>query len=364
MHRFVAGLALLLSSSVAEAADPPVATVGGYLQPQFRVRQDDPNDPDATDGFRIRRARLKLDAAKPVGELALEGHVEAEATPNFQLLDAYASLAGTLPADGSWKVLAGQFKAPFSRQTLLSDADLQMVEKAQLVELAPDRQIGAGAVVNVPGAPFLELSAGVFDGEGKNQPANIDERFMYVGRLAFRPIGTHAKLIESALGPDAVSVAVSAAYDQLDTGGVVQTTKRFGADVFGSWNGLSGTAEIILTQISFTGSGAQPDFGQRGLNVQVGYLLPLPAVRRRRFEVAARMEELDRNDTVPIQRPGDPFQSTRSFVLGLSYYQLGHALKLQLAAYHIQEIEDRDVSGMNASLPNDQILLQATYKLP
>jgi hypothetical protein len=346
----------------------PLARAGtvdadGYIQPQFRTRQNDPNDADATDGFRVRRARLKLDTAQPLGDLTIEGHIEAEATPQFQLLDVYGALSGGLTGQGSWRLLAGQFKTPFSRQQMLSDADLQLVEKAQLMDLTPDRQIGVGGVLNVPFVPSIEISAGIFNGEGKDQPQNIDEKFMYIGRLAWRPIGTHAKLIESALGPDAVSLAVNAAYDVQEMGGVVQTTKRFGADAFGSWNGISGYAEIVNNQITSTGMGAQPNFGQRGLNVQLGYLLPIPGVLYRRFEVAARLEEIDRNDTVPIQRPGDPNQSSRVYEIGVSYYQLGHRLKLQVTAYHFQEIEDKDRNGMNATFPNDEILVQATYKL-
>jgi hypothetical protein len=110
------------------------------------------------------------------------------------------------------------------------------------------------------------------------------------------------------------------------------------------------------------GAVSSTPFDANGFYVQAGYLLPLPGAWWRRFEVAARVEEIDRNDTVPIQQPGNPEQSQRYYSLGASYYHWQHDLKVQLEASHIVEIEDLTAGHQDASYDNDTVLLQVTYR--
>ena len=62
-------------------------------------------------------------------------------------------------------------------------------------------------------------------------------------------------------------------------------------------------------------------------------------------------------------RRGDPNQSLRYFTGAISWYQHDHALKLQVSASHIVEIEDRDAGGNDASYANDTLLVQATFRI-
>jgi hypothetical protein len=352
-----------------ESASEPSLRIGGYAQPQIKVRQNDDVAQFDEDGFRLRRARLTLEGTRPParGEGVEFGfQLEAELTPVFTLLDAFVSARGELMAGGAWQVDLGQVKAPFSRQTLVSDARLQLPEKALLTAFAPDRQLGLRASIDVPWVPMVELSGGVFNGEGRNQLENIDEELLYVGRLAVRPIGPRAPLIEGAFGPDAVAVAVSAARNVATTGAFEETITLLGGDVFASWNGISGTVEYLWRRSDFPDGATQLDFRSEGLNAQLGYLLPIPGYLDRKLEVAARYEEADARGPsadFPIEGPGDPNQSVRNYQLGLSYYHAEHALKAQLSLSHNTEVETRDRNDADATYDNDTLLLQVTYVL-
>jgi hypothetical protein len=364
---------LLLVTALPAAAfaqpAPPAETevhVGGYLQPQVQMRQNDDVAQFDEDGFRLRRTRLLLGAERETDEATLSLALEAELTSPVGLLDAYVSARRDLPRNGRLRIDLGQVKAPFSRQTLVSDSDLQLPEKARLTALAPDRQLGVRAIVNPPAAPWVELSGGVFNGDGRNVVDNIDEHFMFVGRVAVRPIGPTARLVESGMGQDAVSVAFSAARNLRDLGGFSEKALLLGVDAFVSLQGASATAEYLWARYRFPEGAPAMNYKAQGLNLQAGYLLPVPGRLYRRFELAARYEEVDPrypNDVFGIIGPDDEFQSERSVVGAASYYHDEHDLKLQLSFAHNIEVEDRDRTGGDATYANDTLLLQATLRL-
>jgi hypothetical protein len=348
-------------SELARAPHAHELVIGGYLQPQARLRQDDPDVGFDEDGVRVRRARLELDDRVRFGRLTLTGRVEVELVGAVELEDGFVGAEAGLPGGGGWRVDVGQLKAPVSRQALLSDARLAFVEKPALAGLAPDRQLGLAAAVTVPHAPWVTVRAGVFDGEGKNQGGNVDQRFLWAGRVEVSPLGRGVALAESSLGGDYLTVAASAAQHRFATGGDVERTRTFGADVGFGWRGISGAAEYLEVR-HHRRLGSYPDYRANGVAAQLAYLLPLPGRWARRVEVAARFEEIDRNDAVPIERAGDPDQSLRSYHLAATWYQLGHDLKLQLDAAHIDEIEDIDRRRADATYRNDTVLVQATYR--
>lgn len=350
----------------AAPAPPPkdgelVWKAGGYVQSQLRVRQDDPVAAADENGFRVRRARVTAHATRRFGAVELSTELEAELTPDFQLLDAYVSATSCLAHDGRWRVDVGQVKAPVSRQTLLSDSRLGFVDKPELAGLAPDRQLGALATLAVPHLPHLRLAAGLFNGEGRNLGGNVDQHFLYAGRVEFAPFGREVALAESNLGGDYLVIAGSAAQQRRDAGDGLEDETSFGADVAFGWRGASGTVEYL--QVRHTPADqARPGYRANGIVAQLAYLIPVARLRRH-LEVAARWEEIDRNDTIPIVRRGDPNQSLRYFTGAISWYQHDHALKLQVSASHIVEIEDRDAGGNDASYANDTLLVQATFRI-
>jgi len=99
------------------------------------------------------------------------------------LLDALISYQFN---DG-FKVTAGQFKAPFSREFLMYPSDIDFVNRAQVTALlSPRRDMGlqfSGKFAN----NLLEYRAGIFNGNGPNKFFNDNNSFLYVGRIAAKP---------------------------------------------------------------------------------------------------------------------------------------------------------------------------------
>ena len=161
---------------------------------------------------------------------------------------------------------------------------------------------------------------------------------------------------------DFLTIAVDAGTNKIELGVDSENTVLLGADIAGSWHGISASFEYLWSHHTFPQMG-QPDYHAFGYVGQVGYLLPLSGFFAHKVEVAARFEEIDRNDAVPVDTPGDPNQSTRNISGALSFYQVGHNVKLQAAFTHYQEVETRSRNGSDITFANDQLLVQATYRL-
>lgn len=362
-------VAILLAATAAHADSDdtgPSVSVGGYIQPQFQYRQNDDKAPADQDSFKIRRARLIATAAKQVDVVDLTATVEAELAPEFQLLDAYVTARAEIAAAKHLGVTldAGQVKAPFSRQELLGDANLAFVDKAEIASLAPDRQIGARLGTDLPIGPmFVRITGGMFNGEGRNQPQNINDEYLYAGRFELGYGDRGRKLAESDLdGATYAVAAASVAHNIVATGTGRDKQISFGYDLSVGTHGASAAFEYTEVRHFQLGTG-NPDFHANGFAVQANYILPIDNVEGGQFEVGARVEEIDRNDTVPIAQPGDPEQSLREITGVLSYYQRGHSLKAQLTYTHVTEVEDVDSTGMDATFGNDTALLQVTYRM-
>ncbi|HEY5922572.1 MAG TPA: hypothetical protein VIV11_12915 [Kofleriaceae bacterium] len=340
--------------------------LGGYLQSQFRVRQNS-SAPVDEDGFRLARVRLTSTAQGRVGNLTLSAFIEAELQPTFTLTDAQATVSSKLDNHGLIAFDLGQTRVPISRQQLMSDSRLSFVDKAQLASIAPDRDLGARLTFVPPGLRMLRVMTGVFNGDGKNQIQNINEGYLFAGRIEVTPLGT-APYAESAFGEPWVSAAVSAGYNDLTPGNYEEKQTSLGADLSGAYHGFSASVEYLLVKHAFEGDPANlpgPDYNANGWMAQVAYLLPveLPPSRKTRIEIGARVEEIDRNDTVPIPQLADPAQSVREYTGVISAYLREHLLKAQLAFSHFQEVETETSTGTDATYANDQVLLQVTYRV-
>ncbi|MBS1119758.1 MAG: Phosphate-selective porin, partial [Deltaproteobacteria bacterium] len=190
-----------MSQSVAlPSTEPSTVQLGGFLQALYRARQDDANAAADTNGFKLARVRLTGLAQTRAGNLELSAFVEAELQPSFELEDAYATVVRRLP-HGKLSVDGGQMRVPISRQNLLSDSRLAFVDKAQLATIAPDRDLGVRAALQLKPArsvPEVRVIAGAFNGEGKNQVENINQDYLYAGRLEITPFGHEEQYAESS----------------------------------------------------------------------------------------------------------------------------------------------------------------------
>lgn len=347
--------------------EPTSVAVGGYLQPQFRLRQDSSAQADE-DGFRFARARLILRGETRAGNLELSAQVEGELQPTFSMMDAYGTVARTFPQrrglPGRISLDGGQMRVPISRQQMISDSRLSFVDKAQLATIAPERDLGARLTIAPPKVP-VKVIGGVFNGEGRNQIENINQAYLYTGRVEIAPVGRDVALAESAFGGKLFTIGLSYGHNKLARGNGDEKLTYLGADAAAAWRGLSAAFEYLEVRHRFRGGDAARDFNANGWAAQLAYLLPvkLPPHKQARLELAARVEEIDRDDTNPIPLLGHDNQSVRGYTAVLSYYLRMHNLKAQLAATHFQEIEDLTSTFAPAVYDNDQLLLQITYRV-
>jgi hypothetical protein len=357
--------AALLFVPLAARASPDVY-IGGVAQPEAQWQQQDPSvtiTNPRNSGFALHHARLIAAGSIKGWNVKWEARVEMEMVPAFQLLDAYLAATKELIRDGYVRVIFGQQFAPFSRQTMLPLHTLQMVDYAQLTTLAPGRQLGVTVNLALPVIPWVQVSAGLFNGKGINIVENLDQNLEYVGRLAFKPIGARVPDQESALGPNQVSVAGDVSYSKQAFGDYNQSSLLVGADAFFCMFGLSAYAEYLWGNITYTAGAPKQNYHEQGFNAQAGYLLPIPGRLWRRFEVTARYEAVAPNQTVPITGPGDPTQARDAFVAGINYYHRGHNLKLMLNYTHNMQLDAVDATGRPATYKNDSLVLQLSYRL-
>jgi hypothetical protein len=302
------------------------------------------------------------------GNLDVSAYVEGELQPNFVLFDAFATVGRRLPNQGRIEIDAGQMRVPISRQGMLSDKKVAFVEKAQIASLVPDRDLGLRVNFAVPKLKVLRIIGGIYNGEQKNQIENINQKFLYAARVELSPIGRDRPLADSMFDGRFATIGMSYGHNVVLSGANDEKTQYYGIDVSGAYRGFSASLEYLEVRHEFRGGDPMalpPSFKANGFNAQVNYMLPtrLPPHRQARLEFGARLEEIDRNDVVPIAQPGDPNQSVREITGVISYYLRGHALKAQLAATHFKEIETRTAVGADAVYANDQLLLQLTFVL-
>jgi hypothetical protein len=355
------------------AQSVPEIHASGILQSALSWQQHDSSVTVANpqdSGFSLQHARLNVNALYDFGAVTLFAQLEAEMVPQFGLLDAFISAAGKLTHGGDWQIVFGQHLVPFSRETYTPIWKFQFQTPAQLTTLTPNRQLGASAQLAVPYASWLELSAGLYNGDGVNTPQNLDNRFMYVGRIAFRPLGPFVRWIgprgtpsEGGFGPTTVSFAFDVMYNNQLLGDYYQKTLQLGADAYFCWHGLSGYAEYLYGKVYYPSGAAKQNYTQYGAALQAGYLLPIPGFLRERIEVAFRFEAVAPNTVVPLVSAGDPTQARASYTPQITYYQFGHALKASVAYVHNQEIDKVDSQGRRATYNNDSFTLQIAGRL-
>jgi hypothetical protein len=339
----------------------------GYIQPQFRFRQDS-SVQDDTNGFRFARIRPMIRAKTELaGGYELGAFFEFEFQPTFQLVDGFAGVTKKLDKDGLVVVDVGQMRVPISRQQLLSDSRIAFVDKAQIATIAPRRDLGGRVTFVPPGVRQVKVLAGMFNGEGPNQIENINQKFLYAGRVELNVLGKEGGLAEGGFGDAFLTLAGSVGFNKLTNGDRTESVLYYGGDIAGAYKGLSGSFEYLYVKHTLETSGdpalLPPDFNQNGWNAQLNYLLPFTLPGKSRLEIGARLEEIDRNDTIPIVLPGEPEQSQRIATGVITYYVRKHSLKVQLALAHFQEIEDETVTGGSAVYDNDQAMLQLTYRM-
>lgn len=132
--------------------------------------------PEAGNGFGIDAARISA-SGRFVERWFYKAQVDFIRSP--VLLDLRLSYHLT----PRLTVNAGLFKAPFGAETLTSSSRLDFVRRSRVAGLAPGRQIGLDASVQLSEA--LQLRAGAFNGNGRTLTGNDDQTLLYATRLEY-----------------------------------------------------------------------------------------------------------------------------------------------------------------------------------
>ena len=184
-----AALVLMLSAApvrlqaqqTAPSSDSTGVRWSGYLQAREIYRSG------AGLTASINRARLSA-AGNAAGDVTwrVQGEFRTGSVgtgrASVSLQDAYLRYQ-----PGPLGLQAGQFKTPFSREFIMSLADVETADRAVAVDsLAPKRDIGLMADYDVHGV--AQASLGVFNGEGQNLTTTADSSLLVVGRATGRPL--------------------------------------------------------------------------------------------------------------------------------------------------------------------------------
>lgn len=165
--------------------------ISGLVQARFQGYQQK----GVYDSFDLHRARL--DAKGSLTD-QWDYEIYTEFAGGVKLLDAY-----TTYKIADWlKFSAGQFKIPFSAENLVSDSQLEFIDRSQVIEALASRSkdvignsngrdIGAqvaGSFAKVDGNYLFDYTFGVFNGAGYNVTSDNNNHKDLAARLVIHPV--------------------------------------------------------------------------------------------------------------------------------------------------------------------------------
>ena len=221
----IAPLLLALVAIPARAQDPaakpapaPTVKISGYAQVRETYRSGS-------------RLTATLNRARVSAEGTIAGGFSFRVMPEYEAGGSSTQAASVSLRDAyvrwtkdAFNLTAGQFKTPFSPQFITSITQVETADRATAVDsLAPKRDIGLMAGYTL--GTWVQLQAGLFNGEGQNRIVNVDSTNLFVGRVSVRP------------------------FPYLTAGGNVAhwstDSTRWGADVAFEWEELSVKGEYL-----------------------------------------------------------------------------------------------------------------------
>jgi phosphate-selective porin OprO and OprP len=286
-------------------------------------------------GSRVDTTGANLHAAKFI----LHGHIYDPAlTYHFQINagegkvvaeDVYLHLRAT-PWFG---VLVGQNEVTFNRQHITLEAYQELVERSSVdARFNLQRDIGAALYFSDPGSHY-QATVGLWNGARQNAP-NDDTGYMGTLRLAYNPLGPiafrEADLADSrtpkisfavagACNPERL-VAPTAPTAPLASATTLHHVAQGVAEATLRYRGVSLSNELHMRRQAID---AGPHAVDTGGFVQLGWFV-VPTHLQLAGRVARVAGAVNRTDTVGEQTGG------------VSYYFLGHRLKVQADASRLQ----------------------------
>lgn len=351
----------------------------GFLQPRFTWQQKDLRDPtnkvENSPGFSFRRSRLG--AIARVDKIATL-QTEIELTTSAMLgIDAFARLHPVPEA----QLTVGQFRVPFSRQNLVQGFAHQLPDPAYFVEpkFIVDRDIG-GQIGGDLLDGRLTYAMAMMNGHGPRQDKNLDDFFLYAGRVTVAPLGAFPRF-ESDVRSDEERakplfyVGGGAMRNRVNETKLKRT--YFGADGSFIYQGASLYGEFYYRQDIPQDAANATKVTALGFNVQAGYFPPAPYAKDH-IELAVRFQRFDPNQEESEPSKGDdltssnPAQGFQGLGFGLNwfahrghgakmqaYYELRNELKKCMSGQRSNELSPPD-AGCTGFVKNNVFFLQAT----
>ena len=228
----------------------------------------------------------------------------------------------------------GQYKVPFDREFLDGGFNLQLIERSiASTEFSLQRDIGLQfSGKKVLGS--LDYSVGIFNGSGGNQN-NVDNDYMYVGRLVWNIWGSHPYSESAVDNPSdpVFALGIAGAYmPGLEPGERATLAGKLGSTAIVPVESdvIQWTADLAYKYHNFSlmsgyhyrnidPKDATP-FGKQdawGFYLQSGFFI-VP----RHFEIAGRYAYIDPDNPEKISN-----NQETEYTLGLNYYLSGHNVK-------------------------------------
>ena len=276
----------------AQSTPAPFSTaprLTGYLQPRFEALGD-------TASFFLRRARFAIEGSiTPWASYRAQVEMRtlgAAPIPAASPLTLSATDLWIKLTHGRWGATIGQFRVPFSLESLLSSTTLETTERSRVVNAAK-RDIGVQGEWRVP--ERVVLQGALVNGEGPNRATNPDNRMAYFARAVVTPV------------------------KGLDVGGAFQ-----------GYNDSSAVgAQGMYRRARWTARAEYIDEHNRRTSVHTKgwYALAAYTAVARRAQVIARVQQFDPSDQVATDR-------FTGYLAGLQYFWRGDDFKL-LADYEL-----------------------------
>jgi hypothetical protein len=224
---------------------------------------------------------------------------------------------------GMATVWVGQGKVPFSRQEYTSSGKQQFVDRWIGNALyAPGRDQGI-RLEGMNSSKTLEYAVGVYNGIARNINVNDNDEYLYSGRVAWMPFGEY-KFEESSLDyPDGprLALGVAALENTVGTGTSAIDVSRLGYEVAFKWAGFNAQGEYF-DETAENQSSVESD--NQGYYLQAGFLFP-----NKKFEIAARHENIERDTSFSVTGLGSALRDFEGNGFGVSYYMNKHVNKIQ-----------------------------------
>lgn len=293
--RTLVGVIALVAAALAllrAQGTPPVSTtprLTGYLQPRFQALGDSAS-------FFLRRARIAVEG-DITGWASYRAQVEmrtigAAATPPTSPLTLSATDLWVKLSARRWGGTVGQFRVPFSLESLLSSTILETTERSRIVSAAK-RDIGAQVEWRIPDR--LVLQAAIVNGEGPNRAANPDNRMAYFARAVVTPV------------------------KNLDLGGAYEG--------YSDSSGVDGQAIYKGKRWAARAEYIREHNRRTGVHAAGWYALVAYRALPRRVQLVGRVQQFDPSDQITSDR-------STGYLLGVQYFMRRDDFKL-IADYEV-----------------------------